>query len=68
MSSAAVETKIRERVQRIENTPAIPAVFLPLLELLNSPPEKVKLDDVVKLVSYDNAIAPIRFGQVARVH
>ena len=57
MSSAAVETKIRERVQRIENTPAIPAVFLPLLELLNSPPEKVKLDDVVKLVSYDNAIA-----------
>jgi putative nucleotidyltransferase with HDIG domain len=57
MSTSAVTAKIRERVQSIETTPAIPAVFLPLLELLNAPPEKVKLDEVVKLVSYDNTIA-----------
>lgn len=48
---------IRERVERIETTPSIPAVFLPLLELLHAPPEKVKLEEVVKLVSYDNTIA-----------
>ena len=48
---------IRERVKRIETTPSIPAVFLPLLELLNAPPEDVKLEEVVKLVSYDNTIA-----------
>ncbi|HEX3352151.1 MAG TPA: HDOD domain-containing protein [Terriglobales bacterium] len=48
---------IRERVKRIETTPSIPAVFLPLLNLLNAPPEDVRLEEVVKLVSYDNAIA-----------
>jgi HD-like signal output (HDOD) protein len=48
---------IRERVQRIETTPSIPAVFLPLLKLLNGPVERVRLEDVVKLVSYDNTIA-----------
>jgi putative nucleotidyltransferase with HDIG domain len=48
---------IRERVQRIETTPSIPAVFLPLLELLGAPPEDVKLEEVLKLVSYDNTIA-----------
>ena len=56
MNTAIVDT-IRERVGNIETTPAIPAVFLPLLDLLNSPPEKVKLEEVLKLVSYDNAIA-----------
>jgi putative nucleotidyltransferase with HDIG domain len=49
--------KIRERVKHIENTPAIPAVFLPLLKLLNLPPERADMDEVVRLVSYDNAIA-----------
>ncbi|MGB6386643.1 MAG: HDOD domain-containing protein [Terriglobales bacterium] len=49
--------KIRERVQQIETMPAIPAVFLPLLEMLNNPVEEVKLDEVVRLVSYDNTIA-----------
>jgi putative nucleotidyltransferase with HDIG domain len=48
---------IRERVKRIETTPSIPAVFLPLLKLLNAPPEDVRLEEVVKLVSYDNTIA-----------
>ena len=55
MSTATSEI-IHERVKRIETTPSIPAIFLPLLELLNAPPEDVKLEEVVKLVSYDNAI------------
>jgi len=53
-SSAAT---IRERVQRIETVPAIPAVLLPLLKMLSSSTEEVKIDEVVQLVSYDNAIA-----------
>jgi putative nucleotidyltransferase with HDIG domain len=44
-------------VQGIETTPSIPTIFLPLLELLNAPEEDVKLEEVVKLVSYDNSIA-----------
>src|ERR1700678_3282085 len=55
--SAYFTATIRERVNRIETTPSIPTIFLPLLKLLNSPPERVRLDEVVKLVSYDNSIA-----------
>jgi putative nucleotidyltransferase with HDIG domain len=53
----AVADMIRERVKRIETMPSIPAVFLPLLDLMNQPVERVKLEEVVKLVSYDNTIA-----------
>jgi len=55
--STSVTAIIRERVQSIETMPAIPTIFLPLLDLLNLPAERVKLDEVVKLVSYDNSIA-----------
>jgi putative nucleotidyltransferase with HDIG domain len=48
---------IRERVQRIDNTPTIQAVFLPLINLLSSSTEKVKVEEVVRLVSYDSTIA-----------
>lgn len=54
--SETLEAKIAERVRHIEVTPAIPAIFLPLLEMLNAPPDQVKLDKVVELVSYDNTI------------
>ena len=46
---------IRERVQRIKTMPAIPAVFLPLLKLLAR--DEVEVEEVVRLVSYDSAIA-----------
>lgn len=56
MSTSHTET-IRSRVQQIEAMPAIPAVFLPLLELLNDPQKEVSLEEVVRLVAYDNSIA-----------
>jgi putative nucleotidyltransferase with HDIG domain len=56
MTASFTET-IRERVQGIETMPAIPAVFLPLLKLLGSSAEEAKVDEVVRLVSYDNTIA-----------
>ncbi len=52
-----LHAKIHERVGRIESMPSIPVVFVPLLKLLNAPEEQVRLDEVVKLISYDNAIA-----------
>ena len=55
--TASVAAMIRERVQNIETMPAIPAVFLPLLKLLGNASEDVKLDEVVRLVSYDGTIA-----------
>ena len=55
--AANVAAQVRERVKTIETMPSVPQVFLPLLDMLNLPPDLVKLDDVVKLVSYDNTIA-----------
>ncbi len=48
---------IRERVQHIDAMPTIPAVFLPLLKLLSNSAQDVRVDEVVRLVSYDNTIA-----------
>ncbi len=56
-SAATIAARIHERVERIETMPSIPAVFVPLMKLLNAPPEQVGLEEVVKLVSYDNTIA-----------
>jgi putative nucleotidyltransferase with HDIG domain len=56
MTTSFSET-IRERVQSIETMPAIPTVFQPLLKLLSSSAEEAKVDEVVRLVSYDNSIA-----------
>ena len=61
--TASVAVTIRERVQQIETMPAVPAVFLPLMKLLSNSGEDPKLDEVVRLVSYDSTIA----GQVLRV-
>jgi putative nucleotidyltransferase with HDIG domain len=48
---------VLERIKRIEVTPAIPAILLPLMELLKAPSDSVEIDEVVRLVSYDNAIS-----------
>jgi putative nucleotidyltransferase with HDIG domain len=56
-AAALTISQMRERVKNIETMPSIPAVFLPLLDMLNLPSDSVKLDEVVKLVSYDNTIA-----------
>jgi HD-like signal output (HDOD) protein len=55
--TASLDSRIRERVQQIETMPAIPVVFLPLLKLLSNSGQDVKLEEVVRLVSYDGTIA-----------
>ena len=55
--STSVDSGIRERVSRIKVTPAIPAVLIPLLQLFNVPAEEADMNEIVRLVSYDNAIA-----------
>jgi len=55
--STAISPNVRERVSRIEATPAIPAVLLPLLKILRMPADQVEMEAVARLVSYDHAIA-----------
>jgi putative nucleotidyltransferase with HDIG domain len=61
--TASLAATIRERVQHIETMPAIPAVFVPLLKMLSGSTDEANVDEVVRLVSYDNTIA----GQCLRV-
>jgi len=43
--NTSVNATIRKGVEGIETMPSIPTIFAPLLELLNLPPERVKLDE-----------------------
>jgi putative nucleotidyltransferase with HDIG domain len=52
-----LEPKMLERIKRLKVTPSVPAIMLPLMELLKVPPENVNLEEVVRLVSYDSAIS-----------
>jgi len=54
-SSATID--LQERVKRIEVTPSIPTILLPLMELLTAAPEDVDLEEVVRLVSLDSTIS-----------
>jgi putative nucleotidyltransferase with HDIG domain len=55
--TTSLDAKIVKRVNRIETVPAVPAVLLPLLNVLQNSPEKVDMNEVVRLVSCDKAIA-----------
>lgn len=55
--ATALIPDIRERVSRIQTTPTIPMVLQPLLNMLAMPAEDVDVNEVVRLVSYDNTIA-----------
>src|SRR5258708_19701386 len=61
--TTSIDAKIRERVQQIETLAGMPAVVLPVLKLVSKSAEDVKVDEVVRLVSYDNTIA----GQCLRL-
>jgi HD-like signal output (HDOD) protein len=49
--------ELQKRVERLRSLPASPAVLKPLLDLLREPPDKIPLDRVVQLVSYEKTIA-----------
>jgi putative nucleotidyltransferase with HDIG domain len=48
--------ELHKRVDRLRTLPASPAVLKPLLDLMRQPPDKIQLDKVVKLVSYEKTI------------
>ncbi|MGA8222931.1 MAG: HDOD domain-containing protein [Candidatus Acidiferrales bacterium] len=55
--TTTVNSELRERVEKIRSLPSSPAVLKPLLELLHQPPDKIKIEQVVQLVSYEKTIA-----------
>lgn len=51
------QAELRKRVQELRSLPTSPAVLKPLLELLRKAPSDIELSEVVRLVSYEKAIA-----------
>jgi HD-like signal output (HDOD) protein len=56
MSADKLE-KLRRQVSQLDAISTAPVVLQPLLEILRLPPEAIRFDKVVELVSYDGAIA-----------
>ena len=48
---------MQKKVEALRSLPSSPAVLKPLLDVLHEPPDKVPIDKVVKLVSYEKTIA-----------
>ncbi len=49
--------QLQERIKQMESISTAPAILKPLLEMLRLPSEKIRIDKVVELVSYDGSIA-----------
>lgn len=50
-------TQLKAQVRRLDSISTAPAILQPLLEMLRVPSDNVSLEKVVKLTSYDGAIA-----------
>src|ERR1700676_1949672 len=55
--NTARNAELNKRVDKLRTLPASPAVLKPLLELMRLAPDKIQLDKVVNLVSYEKTIA-----------
>ena len=50
--------KVRSKIMELDAMPTVPATIVqPLVAMLQLPPEKVRLEKVVELISYDSTIA-----------
>jgi HD-like signal output (HDOD) protein len=54
--TATANLELRQRVERLRSLPSSPALLKPLLELLHQPPDKISLDKLSQLVSYEKTI------------
>ena len=61
--NAATSEILNRKVAELRNLPAMPAVLRSLSEFLSQDPDKVNLDKVVDLISYDKSLA----GQCLRM-
>lgn len=55
--NAKLQADLRSRIQNLDSISTAPAILTPLLEMLQLPSEKIRIEKVVELVSYDGSIA-----------
>lgn len=52
-----LELKLCEQIKKLDSISTAPAILKPLVAMLQSPSDEIKVEKVVELVSYDGAIA-----------
>jgi HD-like signal output (HDOD) protein len=51
------QLEVRAQIKQLDSISTAPAILLPLLDMMRLPSEKIRIDKVVELVSYDGSIA-----------
>jgi HD-like signal output (HDOD) protein len=52
-----LHSQLRARIKNLDSISTAPAILTPLLEMLRSPSDNIRIEKVVELVSYDGSIA-----------
>jgi HD-like signal output (HDOD) protein len=55
--NAKLQVELAAQIKKLDSISTAPAILTPLLEMLRLPSEKISIEKVVELVSYDGAIA-----------
>jgi HD-like signal output (HDOD) protein len=50
-------SQLRAQIEQLDSLETAPAILKPLLDMMRLPSDQIKLEKVIKLVSYDSAIA-----------
>jgi putative nucleotidyltransferase with HDIG domain len=54
---AKLHSELKAQIKKLDSISTAPVILQPLLEILRLPSEKIRLEKVVELISYDGAIA-----------
>ena len=55
--NATLHAKLETEIKKLDSISTAPAILMPLLDILRLPSEKIKVEKVVELISYDGSIA-----------
>jgi HD-like signal output (HDOD) protein len=55
--NAKLQSQLEAQIKRLDSISTAPAILMPLLDMLRLPSDKIRLEKVVVLISYDGSIA-----------
>ncbi len=55
--NSTLHAKLETEIKKLDSISTAPAILMPLLDILRLPSEKIKVEKVVELISYDGSIA-----------
>jgi HD-like signal output (HDOD) protein len=61
--NAKLQSQLQAQINKLDSVSTAPAILMPLLDMLRLPSDKIRLEKVVELISYDGSIA----GQCLRL-